>query len=210
MQKRINLLFSVFFLFNLVSCKTHRKDFEKEFYYPNSSDFSLSKNYQYIELNGFNDFSQLVDSLENLNYDEKRAYLKIDSNKKRYNVLVSTNFGKCYPVFIKLKNILSISKDSLRKEKNYPIKNLKSILKKDFSNFGKDYDYSDSPEKLIISLTCEIDELENLIIKVSEAFNEIQQESSDSLKLNIFVNRRIEVLPTPPIIKDLERFIDNN
>ncbi|MEE3999738.1 hypothetical protein V1T75_05235 [Tenacibaculum sp. FZY0031] len=59
-------------------------------------------------------------------------------------------------------------------------------------------------------MTCEIDELENLIIKVCEVFNEIQQESSDSLKLNIFVNRRIEILPPPPIIKDLEIFIDNN
>ncbi|WGH75242.1 hypothetical protein P8625_14375 [Tenacibaculum tangerinum] len=181
MKRRITLLLSIFFFFNLTSCKTNRENIEKEFYYPHSSDFSLNENYQYVDLRGITDFNQLVDSLQSLNYEEKRAYLKIYNNKTRYNVLVSTTFGKCYPIFIKRNNVLSISRDSLKKEKSYPIHNLKNILKKDFSNFGKDYNYSNSPEQLIISLTCKISELDSLIVIVCKTFNEIKQESSDSL-----------------------------
>ena len=73
------------------------------------------------------------------------------------------------------------------------------MLKKDLLNYGKDDRYSDSPEKLVVSLTCKIDELESLLMKVVTMFNEIKEHSSDSLKLNIFLNRRIEIFPPPPI-----------
>lgn len=99
---------------------------------------------------------------------------------------------------MKFKNILSISKESILKEKKYPIGDLKSILKKDLLNHGKNDKYSDSPEKLVVSLTCKIDELDFLLMKVVAAFNEIQEHSSDSLKLNVFLNRRIEISPPPP------------
>ena len=101
-------------------------------------------------------------------------------------------------MFLKFKNIWSISKDSFKKEKDYPINNLKTIMKKDLLNFGKNNGYSDSSNKLIISLTSEIDDLENLILKVSKVFNEIQQESKDFLNLNIFINKRMEIYPPSP------------
>lgn len=146
----------------------------------------------------------MVDSLENLNYLGKKAYLKIENVNTRYNYLTSTTFGQCYPILLKFKNILSISKDSIKKEKDYPIGELKTVLKKDLLNFGKNNGFSDSPEKLVISLTSEIDELENLILKVTSVFNEIQKDASDSLKLNIYINRRMEIYPSPPKMKNFE------
>ncbi|WP_237276383.1 hypothetical protein [Tenacibaculum ovolyticum] len=94
---------------------------------------------------------------------------------------------------------MSISKDSILKEKKYFIGDLISVLKKDLLNHGKDDKYSDSPEKLVVSLTCKIDDLEPLLMKLVTTFNEIKEHSSDSLKLNIFLNRRIEIFPPPPI-----------
>ncbi|RBW61422.1 hypothetical protein DS884_03690 [Tenacibaculum sp. E3R01] len=188
----------------LISCKNNEKKVVKEFYYPNKSEFSKSENYRFLEVKEFKNFNQLVDSLENLNYRGKKAYLKIENVNARYNYLTSTTFGQCYPILLKFKNILSISKDSIKKEKDYPIGELKTVLKKDLLNFGKNNRFSDSPGKLVISLTSEIDELENLILKVTSVFNEIQKDASDSLKLNIYINRRMEIYLPPPKIKKIK------
>lgn len=75
---------------------------------------------------------------------------------------------------MKFRNTLWITKDS---------------LKKDLLNLGKNHRYSDSPEKLVVSLTCEINELNNLIIKVVKTFNKIKEESLDSLRLNICIKK---------------------
>ena len=188
----------------LISCKNNEKSIKKELFYPNQSEFSKNGNYQFLDLKAFENFDGFVDSLENLNYRGKKGYLKFESNKLKINILVSTTFGQYSPILLKFKNILSVSKDSLKKEKDYPIRDLKNILKKDLLNFGKNNRYSDSPEKLIVSLTSEIDELENLLFKVSKVFNEIQQESTDSLSLNIFINRRTEIYPPPPRTENIE------
>ena len=188
----------------LVSCKNNKNEIVTELYLPNQSEFSESENYQLVNIKSFENFDTLVDSLENLNYLGKKAYLKIENNNSKYNVLVSTTFGQCFPPLLKFKNILSISKDTIKKEKKFPISDLKMIMKKDLLNYGKDNNYSDSPEKLVISLTTEIEQLEILIIKVSKAFKEIQEESSDSLNLNLFLNRRMEIYPRPPKIENIE------
>ncbi|PKH49347.1 hypothetical protein CXF68_00985 [Tenacibaculum sp. Bg11-29] len=105
---------------------------------------------------------------------------------------------------MKFKNILSISKDSIKKEKDYPILELKTVMKKDLLNSGENDRYSDSSEKLVISLTSEINELENLILKVTKVFNETQEVTSDSLNLNIYINRRMEIYPPTPRTEYIE------
>ncbi len=183
--------------FILISCKNNIK---KEFYYPYHFEFSDTENYQLIDFKTFESFSKLIDSLEILKYHGKEAYFKIETDNTKYNILVSTTFGNGPPILLKFKNILSVSCDSILKRKKHHISYLKKILSKDLKNSGEYSQYSDSPEKHVVSLTCEIDELEYLILKVSNVFNEIQEESTDSLKLNIFLNKRMELFPKPPKI----------
>jgi len=191
-------LIIIILLLLLFSCENSKEGVDKFFSYPSEASFLKKENYEVLNFKSFKNFEDLIDSLQRLNYYDKKAYFKVEKNKQEYNILVSTTFGKCMPLFLKFKNILSVSKDSILKEKKYSIGDLKSILEKDLLNYGENWNYSESPEKLVVSLTCEIDELEFLLIKVITAFNEIEEQSSDSLKLNIFLNRRIEIFPPPP------------
>ena len=177
------------------SCKKNEK---KEFYFPNKTEFSKTENFEFIDIKSVESFEKLVSILENLNYKSKKGYLKIESKNENFNILVSTTFGQCFgPILIKYKNLLSISRDSLKKRKSYPFKELKTIMKKDLENFGAETDFSQSSEKLVISVTCEINELEKLIIKIATTFNEIKSESIKNLELNLSLNERMEIYPTP-------------
>jgi hypothetical protein len=195
----LKLIIKIIILLLFFSCKNSKEGVVKKFYYPSEASFLNKENYKVLNFKSFKNFEDLIDSLEGVNYYDKKAYIKVEKNKQEYNILVSTTFGKCIPPFLKFKNILSISKESILKEKKYPIGDLISVLKKDLLNHGKDDEYSDSPEKLVVSLTCKIDELEPLLMKVVTTFNEIKEHSSYSLKLNIFLNRRIEIFPPLPI-----------
>jgi len=212
LKKMRNLFKILFFLFLLSSCQNEPKEIEqkeseqkeperKVFYFPNQSEFSKS-DYQYIDLESFSSFDKLVDSIENLKYHTKYAALKIETDKVDYHVLVSTIFGQDHPPIIKLKNILLVSNDSVKKNKAYPIKDLKEVLKKDIQNNGKDDKFSESPEKLIVSVTSNIDELENLLIKILKTFEEIQNESSDPLPIKIQLNGRKGIFLPPPSLEE--------
>lgn len=122
----------------------------------------------------------------------------VETETEKNNILLSTSFETCGFPLLKFKNILSISNDSIKKDRYYPIKELKIILKKDILNFGKDNSFSEPAEKLVVSLTCEINELNSLILRVIKVFNEIQEGSKNALKLNLFINRRMEIYPALP------------
>ena len=197
-------LTTYFILLVLVSCKNNKKSFYKEFYYPNKAVFLKKNNFQLIDIKKFETLDELVSHIESLKCLQKKAYLKIKNNNIRHNILISTSFANHGPPLLKFKNIISISKDSILKEKKHPISSLKIKLSKDLLNFGKDNKYSDSPEKLVVSITTEINEINNLILKTVNTFNQIQKESPDSLILNIFLNRRMEIYPLPPRTSNIE------
>ncbi len=188
-------------LLTLVSCKKNKIE---KFYYPNKAEFlKLSKNNPKLEISYFNNFEKLMDTLEKLNNIDNKAVFTVKREKIEFNFISSTFFGKCFSApRIKFFNILSISKDSIFKDDTfYPFNSLKMLLKKDLLNYGKDLNYSSSPNELIISITEKKEHLENLVLKIFKEFNKIQSETKDSLTLNINFNRRLEIfppLPNPP------------
>jgi hypothetical protein len=194
------LIFLIFLIF--FSCK---KEVVEKFYYPNKTEFfRVYKNSSKLEISNFNSFEKLVDTLENLNYKDYEATFKIRRNNNEYNFVSSTFSGKCSgPPRIKFFNVLSISKDSiLKKDSLYSIDNLTTLLKKDLLNYGKDRNFSESPEKLIVSVTEKKESLEILLIKIFKEFNKIQSHEKDSLYLKINFNRRLEIFPHPPKIEE--------
>ena len=185
------------------SCKKNEK---KEYYFPNKKEFLETEKFEFIDTKSAISFEKIVSTLENLNYKSKKGYFKIEKSNENYNFLVSTSFGKCFgPILIKYKNLLSISKDSLRKGRNiYPLKDLKKIMKKDLQNFGEKSEFSDSPEKLVISVTCEKNELNELVLKIAKTFNEIKSESRKNFELNLSLNERMEIFPKVPKLENYE------
>ena len=184
------------------SCQENREENTRDvIYYPSQREF-LNSDFQYIDLKAFPSFDKLIDSLETLKYNLKKAGFKIETDSVDYHVLASTIFGQDSPPMIKFKNILSVSNDSVKKNETYPIRELKQHLRKDLYNQGRDLKFADSPEKMIVSVTSDMDELENLLIKIFRTFQEIEKESSDSLQLNIQLNRRMEIFPPPPLLEE--------
>ncbi len=172
------------------SCDNEVKNsIQKKFYYPNNTEFSKNEDYKLINLESFEDFGKLVDSLENLKYHLQKPYLKIESNKEEFYIKVSTNFGGEIPPMHKFRNILSIDDNSIYKDKIYPISQLQKILRTDLENDGQDKKFSESPEKLVVSVTSEMNKLQYLLLKICRIFNGIKKESSDTLKLNISLDK---------------------
>lgn len=196
---KINILLFVVFVLTILSCKQNKK-----FYYPDKNTFlDKSKERLVLEFSLFSNFDNLVDSLEKINCSDKKAVFNIKKEGREYCFIASTFFGECYGVSkIKLCNVLSITKDSILKiRKKYSIDSLDVILKRDLLNRGRDMSFSQSSEKLIVSVTDKIVNLESLLLRIFKSYNCLKKESNDSLKLNIQLNRRIEILPIPPLIK---------
>jgi methyl-accepting chemotaxis protein len=189
----------LFLILILFSCQEQRnKNKRIKFYYPNQSEFNKSAEYELVDVKTFKNFDVLIDSVENIKYKSKRIYINVQNDNTEYNILASTFFGQDYPPIIKFKNILKISSDSISKNVKYPIDSLKNVLKRDLENFGKNNRLSDSPKKLIVSVTTDIGKLESLLTKICKTFNEIKTESTDTLLLNLQLNRRLEIVPPPP------------
>ena len=196
MKKSIKFLI-LFLIFS--SCNENvDKSIHKEFYYPNKSAFLESNDYQLVDVKSFNNFEKLIDSIEILKINSKKAYIKIEEDTTEYNIMTSTFFGLGHAHKIKMRNIISISNDSIKKKDTYSIDDLKKILKLDLENFGKNDRYSQSPNRLTISVTTDIYKLENLLLKICKTYNEIEEESSDTLMLNIQLNRFMGLVPKPP------------
>ncbi len=195
MKKIILLLFLTIFF----SCQKREK---LKTYYPTKNIFLNLRNTSELNLQNFTNFGQLVDTLEHYRYKGKIATFRLENNKTEYNFKASTIFGDCSPPHIKFKNIITISTDTIFKNKNYHIDSLNFLLKKDLLNNGKDLKFSNSSKKLIVSLTIsekgKIYELKKLIEKVFQSYDKIKQETEDSIELNLYFNKRIRIISPPP------------
>ena len=208
-----NVFHILFFMVLFCSCQQNATENEVEvintshttetkseaFYFPHQSKF-LESNNQYVNLKSFSTFDQLVDSVQKLKSLLKEAAFKLETEEVDYHVLASHVLGLDNPAIIKMKNILLVSRDSVKKNVAYPIEDLKEVLKKDLLNKGKDDQFSESPERLRVAFTTTIEDSENLLIYVLEAFQDIQKESTDSLSINVQMNGLNEVeIPKRPI-----------
>ncbi|MFK5880364.1 MAG: hypothetical protein QM478_12815 [Flavobacteriaceae bacterium] len=174
-------------------------------HYPNRIEFSKYENTILLDFNSFDNFNELVDSLENLKYLGKISTFQLKKGKTKYQFIAKTTFGNCSaPPMLKFKNIISLSSDSILNTNYYIIDSLKSVLKRNLLNFGSIDSLSDSPKRLMISITAEISELEPLLLKLFGAYDEIKSGSRDSLQLNIFFNRRLEIFPPVPKLPKIE------
>ena len=177
-----------------------------QFYYPNKSEFlKWNKNSQTIKISSFKNVTVLIDSLECLKSKHQKAVLEFKKVDTTYSCVVSTFFdvnSSSTSPRIKYWNILSVSKDSIFKTTEfYAIYSLESYLKKDLLNNSKEFmEFADSPEKLSVSITEKLENLEPLLMKIFKLYNKIEKETKDSLQLNIEFNTRMEILPMAPSI----------
>ncbi|MCL6220661.1 hypothetical protein [Zunongwangia pacifica] len=83
------------------------------------------------------------------------------------------------------------------------VHSLETILKRHLLNNGKDFNYSDSPDRAGIEVYFEektkSEEIEDFLINLSERFNQLNKKNADTLYLKIyFRNRPLRMIPVPP------------
>ncbi len=95
-------------------------------------------------------------------------------------------FVRGYGLF-KERNLLNIKSDSILVDDGYPIKELKRILKRHYTNNGKDYRYSDSPKQSGVEISLDTsktaNELKHCLINLTRTFDEVKREVKDSIEL---------------------------
>lgn len=110
--------------------------------------------------------------------------------------------------FYKKKDILSITSDSILIDDGYPISELKRILKRHYTNNGKNFRYPESAERAAVEITLDTNktanELRHSLINLTRTFDEVNSEVKDTLQLKFIFDyfRQIPPPPPPPKLND--------
>ncbi|WP_325449798.1 hypothetical protein [Gelidibacter sp.] len=108
----------------------------------------------------------------------------------------------------KERNILRLKSDSILIDDGYPISELKRILKRHYSNNGKDFRYPDSSERAGVEITLDTNqtanELKHFLINLTRTFDEVKNEEKNTIQLKFIFDyyRQIPLPPPPPKIID--------
>ncbi|OBX21579.1 MULTISPECIES: hypothetical protein [Bizionia] len=192
-------------LFLTLSCEetvTESRNYPRD----NNSDIFLIKKID-LDTTNFN-FKQITSWVSGNDYSNRLSLIEIIDGgvKKR---IFPHSYAGC---FFSERNIIRIKSDSILKDSGYPIDYLKPILSEHYLNIPKNYPYSKSSQFAMVEITIDTSktatELKNLLIKVTQTFDEINAVNKDSLELRIYFDyfRQMPSPPAPP--RNLEPVID--
>ena len=103
---------------------------------------------------------------------------------------------------IKERNILSLKSDSILIDDGYPISELKWVLKRHYTNNGKELRYPSSSERAGVRITLDTNkttkDLEQSLILLTTVFDEVNREVKDTLQLKFLFDYLRQIPPPPP------------
>lgn len=191
----------------LLSCKQkERQNLKTISHYPNKTFFKDSSRLKIIHLNQFENFKELVNSVNNIFCNDSIPVIEIENKSDIFNFIpmnhcpdgaINCEFHINNNIVIDTDSIFSVYLDT------YKINNLDTILNNHILNPKKNFRYADSPEKAYIHLKINnkynITKTEDLLINIFSAFNKVRSSKTDSLPLRISLkNFLIKDLPPPP------------
>ena len=157
-------------------------------YYPSDRE-SPEANTEYIGLDTTKlNFGQIANKLREHDSVYTNLVLEFEDEQIKKRVVPYVYGYGC----ISENNMLKVRPDSILIDDNYHISELNRILKKHYSNWGKNFYYSDSPEKALVELT--IDEnsdgkkIKDTLAELTRSFDKTRMELSDTIELRIFFN----------------------
>jgi hypothetical protein len=207
--------FLILLILTIAGCKNYEKNenplVQKEFGKWRKDNDSLS-----VELNlkKFNNWNELIERAERISCNDSVPKITLKTENTLKTIYFQNpcweNFG-C--VLIKEKNIFEIHNNKISKKfgELYSLDSLKSILKRDYENNGKDPSLSDNPEKLLIQISYDEKEFENFeqtLKKLTETYEEITKKTNIniSLKGDWRFPKPPPTPPTPPTSINNENF----
>ncbi|WP_240485016.1 hypothetical protein [Arenibacter latericius] len=145
-------------------------------------------------------FRQITEELLDFNDHDKKVVVEFLDGKIKKRVIPYL-YGLGY---IREKNVLKIKSDSILIDDNYPISELKWILKRHYLNKGEIAYYSESPKRALVLITIDSSkngkELKEILTKLTRTFDEIKIEIKDTIELRVFFDylRQMPKYPIPP------------
>ncbi|RAJ18134.1 P-loop NTPase family protein [Olleya aquimaris] len=152
-----------------------------------------------LDLGKYNTFDKLFERTSEIACNDSLSKVVIKNNNEIKSVqLVNFCWENTSCILIKRKNTIEIYNDSIYKANlSFPLDSLKSILKKDIYNYGKKFNYSSNPDKLLLYLSFDnsnIEKLTKYLNLVTSTFEKI----SDTIDLPIVLNEKLNTPPPPP------------
>ena len=186
----------MFILFLFTSCK--ETALKNETYYPNKEVYLESDvvviNIDSLEGKALDFFHEVYD----IYYDKKTPTIKIQNDFSKKFIIPGFFDGGLYYK----RNILDVTTDLIISDTTYHISELKEALKNHLINYGKNPKLSDSPDRAIVSIKIDTTEsianLKSRLIDVTQAFDEIANETDENLELILFLDIHI---PLPPFLE---------
>ncbi|MGJ8743035.1 hypothetical protein [Polaribacter sp.] len=175
---------------------------QKVFYYPSYSENSENK-FETINLDKTSlNFKEIVNKIDQ---NSNETFIEFNDGKNIKKIKAFVHNGG----FIKRKNVLQISTDSVLIDNGYLLSDLKNLMKRHFLNKGKIKYYSDSVEKAIIEISINpnknANELKETLKKLTLEFDNLKKEINERIELFAFFSYfRFEKINIPPPPMELE------
>ena len=179
MKKNLQILL----LLLITSCQNKTTEIR---YYPSEEPYNKSTIFNLNLNNSELNFNEIAKKVGNNQDNNIRTVIELNDNGiiKR---IMPFRLGNG---LIKERNRLTITSDSIQIDSGCSIKKLKKILKRHYTNKGKESRYSFSPRFAIVEIKLDTSEtsteLKKSLINLTRTFDEIENEVQDTLKLVIY------------------------
>jgi len=211
MTKTIYIIILILVFLSFGKKENYSDSERKSFYYPNPKCFEVASNKVFLDLKEISSYNELMNRLDSIVCNDKSPVIRYGDSYSDFNLIPSHKCPNraivcCY----KERNRVKITNDSIYSFfRSHSMDSLPFFVKKHIQNNGADYRYSNSPQSAFFEIEMDslisIDKIEEILIGISESFNEVNSSQGDSLSLNIRigVKKIIEVRPPPPAPKPL-------
>ena len=191
-------------LLMVLGCKIKTTEIRYYPTYPISEQDSIEK----LDLDKTNmNFREITNWIGQNQYNEIRSVIEFKDGQISKRIIPFIRGNGLY----RERNILSITSDSILIDNGYPISELKWILKRHYTNYGKNWRYPDSFERAGVEITLDTNktanELKHSLLNLTRTFDEVNREVKDTLQLKFIFDyfRQIPPPPPPPKPDDIDK-----
>ena len=206
MKKIIHIFIS---LLIFISCEKKSKISEIEkvtYFYPNKNLFDAAANKIFIKLDTFSSFNRLLEKIDKISCEKETPIVLFENENSIFNLIpIHMCYADMQTWCPKARNEIAITKDSIIIDYNInvSIDSFPDYIRRHIQNHGKENFLSDSPNKAFFSIlkdsSLSVTKTKEILIELSEKFNEINKSNGDSLPLFVFIgSEKIEIMTPPP------------
>jgi len=188
----------IFFLSTLLlilSCKKRTPEIRYYPTYPISQQDSIEK--LDLEKTTMN-FKEITNWIGENQYNEIRSVIEFKDGQIIKKIIPFVRGNGYY----RERNILSISSDSIFIDDGHSISELKWVLKRHYTNNGKNFRYPDTSDHAGVEITLDTNktanELKHSLINLTRIFDEVNSEVNDTLQLKFIFDYFRQIPPPPP------------